>query len=181
MNNPQASITFAQDGAAITFSGKDVTGNTGFAFMDIGYSPGSDFEQQMLSAAGMSGGQNFTFSFSYHGDLPGSATFDITTNISEGSKVNVYRFDAGTGAFTQIASGVTVGPGGVTTYQNNTMSDYLITTNTIRGALKQSGPVNWLLYVIIAGAALLIAAGAVVLIMRKKKRGRTPQPATNQQ
>ena len=84
-------------------------------------------EAEMLSAVG-AGQQSFTYSFAHHGELPGMAIFAITTGMMEGTKVNVYKFDAGTSQFSLVAGEMTVGAEGVVTYQNNTMSEYLVTT-----------------------------------------------------
>jgi len=169
--NPQAGITFMQDGANITFVGSDVSKTGDFGLYDLGYTQGSFNEQEMLGASGMAGSQYFTYSFEHHGDLPGTATFDITTSIAEGSKVNVYKFDAETGSFTAIAEGLTVGAGGLVSYTNNTMSEYMITTGKINGALKPAQAANWLLYgIIIAAVVLLAAVAIVVLVIRKKKK-----------
>ena len=84
----------------------------------------------MLAAVG-SGQKAFTYSFAHHGERPGTAQFEITTDIAEGAKVNVYKFDAGVGKFSFVAGNLTVGSVGKVTYKNNTMSEYLITTQVL--------------------------------------------------
>jgi LPXTG-motif cell wall-anchored protein len=130
----------------------------------------------MLASAG-DGGQSFTYGFAYHGQLPGTATFAVQTNVAEGTKVNVYRFDTQAGGLTMIAPGVTVGAGGVVTYKNDTMSEYLITTNTIAGAKTSemasrqdaAAAFQWWWIAVIALAALLLGGAGLILIRRRNR------------
>ena len=193
--NKAMSLTFEQKGYNITFAGKDLTGYEAWEpLYNFGYSSGTSMKQQILNAtgiseeeylssdigalfddgmvdaAGLQEGEHFTYSFLHHGELPGMATFDIKTTISEGATVNVYKYDAGTGSFTLIAKSLKVGESGVVSYRNNTMSDYIITTETIAGALTPGGTAVWWLWIIIA-AVILLAAGAVVFIVLRKKVG----------
>ena len=178
-DNKAIDLSFEQEGFNLTFAGKDLVGKESWLpLYDFGYSPSSYFEQQMLEAVGTPDGEHFVYSFSHHGDLPGTATFDIETGISEGAKVNVYRYDASTGDFTLIANNLTVGANGIVSYRNNTMSHYLITTDTIEGALylTADGTVSWWPYIIIVAAVVFIAAGVFVfIVLRKKKRKGAPQ------
>jgi len=182
--NTGASISFIQDGATITFAGKDLGNDVSTAMLyDFGFYPDSLLEGDILSAAGLltTGGESFTYSFSHHGSLPGAATFAITTGISEGSTVGVYRYDSGTDSFTQIADGLKVGAGGVVTYQNNTMSHYIITTEKITritgydAALAESESGGSWLYIIIVIAAAA-AAGVLVFIFLRGRKKRTQNP-----
>ena len=122
---------------------------------------------------------SFTYGFQHHGQLPGMATFAITTTIDEGSQVNVYKFDAAANQFTMIAQDLKVGKAGVVTYKNNTMSEYLITTGVIAGAAVsdvaglQTGDRPqfngwWLALAVLA--IVLIGAG-LWLLLRKRKTG----------
>jgi len=174
-DNPKANLSFEQNGATVTFAGKDMVQDVS-GFYDFEYSASSYLAKQMLETALMTGGESFIYSFKHHGDLPGVATFNITTNITEGARVNVYRYNADTGTFTIIEKNLKVSPDGSVTYRNNSMSHYLITTNTIEGAVTQGETVNWWLYIIIAAAVVLAAAGAVVfIVLQKKKRTISPQ------
>ena len=170
--NPQASLTFAQDGAAITFAGTDIIGADDFYGADFGYIKGSRYEQQMTEAAGLSGdAQYYTYAFAHHGDLPGIATFDIMTDITEGANVNVYRYDTDTGAFTQIAANLKVGTEGLVSYRNDSMSDYLITTATVEAErIGQSEAGRLTLPAAIAAVLVPVCAAAVVFFIRRKKR-----------
>lgn len=168
--NPGAELTFRQSGADVTFCGEDVETAFDYDMLDFGYYAGAFSKEQMLAAAGP-GGETFAYAFAYHGDLPGTATFAVTTDIAEGSKVNVYKFDAAENKFTLIASGLTVAEGGVVTYQNNTMSEYLITTGTIAGAEAQDADGGfrnggwWIL-----GVGTAAAAALVVWVVRRSKK-----------
>jgi len=171
--NKDLSLAFEQKGAAITFNGKDIKGDIlDSTLLDLKYTPLSRMEDEMLAAAKTEGGKNFTYSFGHHGELPGMATFDVTTDMTEGETVNVYRYEPDAGKFTLIAGDLKVGTGGSVRYRNNTMSDYLITTNRIDGALTQSNGAgnNWLLYAGIISVLMLVAAGTVVFIILKKKK-----------
>lgn len=177
-NNNGAELTFQQDGASVTFMSKDVktSEDSLYDLYDFGFSQSAFHEKEMLSAAG-SGGEDFLFSFAYHGELPGMAAFSVTTDMAEGTKVNVYRFEEEIGGYTLIAKDLNTGSGGVVTYKNNTMSEYLITTKTIGGAqnsdmvFRQNSALKWLL-VIGMIAALLILGFIGWVVIRKSKRGK---------
>ncbi len=178
MQNPAASIAFQQEGAVITFLGSDVKDASEDAMFDFGFSAQAEHGEQMKAA--LSDGQSaFVYSFLGHGGLPGAATFEVATDIAEGTQVNVYNYEAASGQFTLIAGDVAVGAGGVVTYKNNTMSEYLITTETIKGAQvsdmagRQGLAANqpWLPVIIVCLAAVGIAI-AVWVFMRKRNRMR---------
>ncbi len=180
-NNPTASLDFLQEGASIAFRGSDIKNAADGAMYDFRFIPMAEHEAQMKSAL-VDGQSAFTYSFIGHGELPGVATFAITTDIAEGTTVNVYCFDAVTGGFTLIAGNIAVGAGGVVTYKNNTMSEYLITTDTVKGALvsdmagQQGNSANntWLPVVIIGLAAVGLAV-AVWVFLHQRKRARKIQ------
>ncbi|MCL1982720.1 MAG: putative Ig domain-containing protein [Clostridiales bacterium] len=200
-DNKAMNLTFEQEGFNLTFAGKDMNGHESWETLyNFGYSSGTSVKQLILDAtrmteeeylsddfgalsddgmldlAGLKEGEHFTYSFVHHGDLPCMATFDITTTIPEGERVNVYKCDAGTGSFTLIAKNLQVGEGGVVTYRNNTMSDYIITTATIAGAAEKDGTAIRWLWIVVAAALVLAIAGVVVFItLRKKKRAGAPQ------
>ena len=96
--------------------------------------------------------------------------------------MNIYCYDAVTGGFTLIARNIAVGAGGVVTYKNNTMSEYLITTDTVKSALvsdmagQQGNSANntWLPVVIIGLAAVGLAV-AVWVFLHQRKRARKIQ------
>lgn len=191
--NPTASLEFLQEGASITFRSSEITNASESAMYDFGYIPLAEHDTQMKSA--LADGQSaFAYSFIGHGELPGVATFAITTDIAEGTKVNVYNFDEATGMFTLIAGDIAVGTGGVVTYKNNTMSEYLITTDTIKDAKVYDMPDmpdvpdipehqdltenrSWPPAAIIGlvAAAGIAVAVAVWLVMRRRKRERKIQ------
>jgi hypothetical protein len=158
-----ASVVFSQTGASVAFKAGDVGSVKDADLFDLGFSPSAPSGAYMAGAAG--DGQSFVYSFAHAGKMPGYGTFSISTGIAEGSTVNVYRFDAGTGKFAQIAGGLKVGAGGVVTYRNDTASQYLITTSAIAGAAKSSAfarqgggvwlPGQWWFWALIA----LVAAG----------------------
>lgn len=174
--NPKASLTFQQEGVRITFSGKDITKADALDLINIGYTY-APHEKTMLDKIG-TGGHSFAYGFQHHGALPGTADFVVTTTLSAGEKVNVYKFDAASGGFTLIAKGVTVGEKGVVTYKNNTMSEYVITTKTIPGAAISDriglfNPARSLIWWIVGiGLIVLVLAGTALLIFFKMKRSR---------
>lgn len=174
--NPAASIAFLQEGALITFKGSDINNAAEDAMFDFGFVPQTEHGEQMKAA--LSDGQSaFVYSFLGHGELPGAATFAITTDIAEGTQVNVYRFEAASNRFTLIAGNVAVGAGGVVTYKNNTMSEYLITTEAVKDAQvsdmagRQGAAANnpWLPTVIL-GLAVVGTASVIGVFLRRRNR-----------
>jgi len=174
MSNPQASISFKQDVGDITFAGKDITTAKDNDLLNIGFTY-APHETAMLGGIG-SDFKSFTYGFQHHGALPGMATFAITTTLTEGEKVNVYKFDAASNDFTQIAGNITVGEKGVVTYKNNTMSEYLITTKTLtdafvsevvalQGSVKGS---NWWMACI--GLFVILFGATIYIFLRKRNR-----------
>jgi len=168
-DKPKSSLSIEQPGAIVTFFGKDISNNISGVY-DFGYSSGTYLAENIFETAKMTGGENFVYSFKYHGELPGMATFDIMTNLAEGSKVNIYRYDAETNSFTHIAQNVKVDANGNVSYRNNTMSHYLITTNTIDGVLTTKTTVEWRLLITIAAMVILIVICIVVIVILKKKK-----------
>jgi hypothetical protein len=177
--NKGMSLSFRQEGLDITFDGKDVKRDIeDSSMLSLEYTPGSLREEDIITASGVTGGESFAYSFKMPGDLPGTASFGVATNISEGEKVNVYQFNEVTGEFTLLADNLTVGVGGVVNYRSgNTMPHYLITTNTIEGALMpDSGANHWPITIGIISVLVLLAAGTVVfIVLRKKKQSLNPQ------
>ena len=175
--NPKADLTFRQEGAAITFSSKDIKTADALELLNIGFTFALH-EKAMLDSIG-AGYECFTYGFQYHGALPGRANFAITTTLSEGQKVNVYKFDAASGKYILIAKGVTVGEQGVVTYSNNTMSEYMITTKDIKGAelsdmIRLFDPARGTIWWAIGAVLLLaLAAGIIWFFIRRRKRQRS--------
>jgi len=179
--NKNAKLSFIQEGATITFAGKDVkSGITTDAFLDIAFTAGSNLESKMIDAMGVSAGKgdSFIYSFAHHGDLPGTATFEVKTEIAAGSLVNVYRYDNATDGYTLISEQTKVAAGGVVKYKNNSMSDYLITTETISGAAKSdmvklnegaSDSTGLIIGLVCAALILAAVAVAVIVYVRKNK------------
>jgi hypothetical protein len=112
----------------------------------------------------------------------GVATFAIDTGLSEGQKVQIYRYDAqaalaSSGSalpFTLIASDVAVGKDGLVTYKNNTMSEYLVTTKKLDGvvvsdmvALQDDSTKKPMTGWIIGGVVMLLLAGAGGVMWRR--------------
>ena len=180
LNNPQASLSFQQDGAKITFAGQDITHADDSDMFNIGltYAAHEAVMQENLG----SGAESFTYAFQHHGDLPGMATFAVSTSLGEGKTVNVYKFDAAANQFTLVAGNLKVGQNGVVTYHNNTMSEYVITTQTIPGAVvsdtasrqKSVQPVSWWLVGAISVLILIIIA-VFCFFLFKRKRARSSQ------
>ncbi len=175
-DNKKATLTFKQDGADISFTGRDVKNADSAGLMDIGLTNAPN-DKAILDSIG-SGYDSFTYAFQHHGALPGTATFTIITTLSEGMTVNVYKFGAD-GGFTLIAKEVPVGKNGAVTYQNNTMSEYVITTKVIEdaalsdmfGLLDSDSGFTWWIVGTTGIAVLLAATGITVFIVLKKKRG----------
>jgi hypothetical protein len=121
----------------VMFAGSDITNPPASASYDLTYSAGRPVQDTIIKAVG-DDSSAFTYSFGYHGTLPGYATFAITTNFTQGQSVNVYKYDPVTKTYVAIAQGVTVDAGGVVSYVNNSCSDYLITSKTIANAQKSA-------------------------------------------
>ena len=195
--NKSVDLTFKQEGMSITFSPKNLTADENWLPMyDFGYSPdtslkqatlgmlgmsddeynsrglGSFLNDEMLEAANLGKGEHFTYSFMHHGALPGTATFEISTAITEGATVGVYRYDAQAGSFALVADKLTVGAGGVVSYRSNTMSHYIITTERIVNAIEPGSSGNLLLIAAAASVLLLAAAGSAAFIIKRKKKRR---------
>ena len=163
--NPTASLSFLQEGASITFKGKDIRNAQADVMFDFGFAAEAEHGEQIKTMIN-TGESTFVYSFLGHGELPGTATFAITTDIAEGTKVYVYKFDSITKRFTQIAGNVSVGAGGVVTYKNKSMSEYVITTEKIKGTQTSSS----ILWFGIVAAAIGIALW-FILRRRVKKVG----------
>lgn len=55
MDNKSAKLSFIQDGAVITFAGKDIKGAKEYEFFNFAYFPGSFFESAILADVGPGG------------------------------------------------------------------------------------------------------------------------------
>ena len=142
------------------------------------------FSQQAVSASAMKaatqGAGAFTFAFAHNDALPGFAQFDIATDLAAGQSVNVYKYDAQSQRFSTIAENVIVAEGGVVTYMNNTMSEYLITSAKLEGAETTEAyrvnnqtrePASFLwAYFVGGGVLLLLVAGGIFLLIRRKRK-----------
>jgi hypothetical protein len=178
MENRDASLTFNQQGAMITFAGQDVVSASEYDSFNLQYFSKAFSQEEILEKAG-SGGENFTYAFSHHGDLPGMATFAIDTDMAEGSEVNVYKFDSQNDGFILIGQDILAGEEGVVEYKNNTMSEYLITTNTLNNAIiaevvNQDGGQNNQAGMafplgIVMGLAFVVALAVILTISKRKK------------
>ena len=176
MDNPDASISFNQEGAMIKFAGKDVLSVSQYDSFNLKYFSEAVHKDEILEQIG-NGGENFTFAFFHHGELPGMASFSIDTNISDGTSVNVYRYDTEEGQFILIGEKVMTEAGGLVTYRNNTMSEYLITSKTLENAVisesvKLQGGANKgkkLLLGMAVGIALVLVAAAAFVFAKNKK------------
>lgn len=176
MANPKTSITFGQEGTSITFSGKDIIAANDSAMINIGYTY-APHELTMLECVG-TGFESFTYGFQHHGELPGLATFTITSTLSEGSTVNVYQFDATSNQFILVAENLKVGAKGMVTYKNNTMSEYLITTKTIEEAIRSDivfrqtsklWTANKLIVTFIIFTVTIVVIGIILWLLLRKK------------
>ena len=135
--NKNALLNIKLGGAQITFKGENVETQNGELTYDFTYTQGGEDQDVMIQAAGDESSA-FTYSFAYHGNLPGYATFDIDTDFTSGKYVNVYKYDPETQTYTLIAENIKVSAGGVVSYINNTCSEYVITTNVIANATKSN-------------------------------------------
>lgn len=169
--NKKGELAFNQDGASIKFIGGDIKTASEYDMFDFGYYDPAFSHDQILETIGEAG-ENFTYAFAYHGDLPGRAEFAIETDLSPGLNVNVYKFDFETEKFIPVAKGVQVETGGLVRYQNNTMSEYLITTKELSRDLLASsgtgGTVAWWMYLIIGLVLAGVAVGAVYIVRRRQ-------------
>jgi hypothetical protein len=90
-NNRNASVSFTQDGVEIIFAGKDIKKPSELDLFNFAYANKAPHEADILSNVD-AGNESFTFGFAHHGELPGTANFTITTNMTQGTKVNVYKY-----------------------------------------------------------------------------------------
>jgi len=134
-DNKSADLSLNLGGAKIIFEANNISNVDTSKSYDFTYTVGSQYKDYIVKTTGDEKA-TFTYSFAYHGQLPGNAQFDITTNFASGDKVNVYRYDPDKKEYISIAEGLTVNSGGRVSYINNTCSDYVITTKTIKGATK---------------------------------------------
>jgi hypothetical protein len=182
--HPSATVSLIQKGATVSFTGRDVGGVKNsdlFDFAFVNKAPSNDAILSKIGAAGSS----FTYAFAHNGSLPGYGSFAVETGIAEGTKVNVYKFEADTSRFSLIAGSVPVATGGLVSYRNNMTSEYVITTETIAGASISDAyshqgkgvwlPGQWWFWTLIA---LVLAGGAFALwffvIRKRKPAGGTP-------
>jgi hypothetical protein len=174
-------LTFGQEGASMTFmSGTVGAVEVGQRF-DLAFSNRAVNETAMKEAAGLDSA-SFTFAFAHNNNLPGFARFDIVTDIATGQSVNVYKYDAQNQQFSMIAENITVADGGVVSYMNNSMSEYLITTATLKNAVMtdayrinhQDGDnrsISWFYYA--GGGFLLMLIGIAIIILARRKKKST--------
>ena len=174
MKNPKAELTFQQEGVGITFTGNSVKNASEYDMFNFEYSPEAFHASEILEKIG-AGGENFTFAFQHHGQLPGMATFTIDTDITDGSQVNVYRFDSENSQFILIGQDLLVGAEGVVTYKNNTMSDYLVTTKELPEAMVsevadlQGGEDDGFLGVMILGLVAILAIITLYVVINRRR------------
>lgn len=177
-----AKMVLSQQGATITFSSGDIGNVNNAELFDFAFSKTAPNAGAMLQGAG--GGNSFTYSFAHNGSLPGFAEFSIDTGMTEGTVVNVYKYEAEAGKFSLIASNVKVGAGGKVSYKNNTTSEYIITTQNIAGAVvseaysHQGNNQGFLsqgsLLLVIGGVLiLLLAIGEVLVFIKRKQAGKS--------
>ena len=171
-DNAQGSLTFSQEGFNISFQGKNIDQASQHDLYNFAFFQGAFHEAEMMEAASL-GEDMFTFAFGHHGDLPGSATFEIQTSLTPGLKVNLYMFDPTDFSFTLIVKDAVIDGNGVLIYENKTMSEYVVTTQTIPGAslaaIQDKGQASWLPVMIMA-LVVILSAAAYVLISKKKAR-----------
>ena len=171
-------LTLEQEGAVMTFMSGTVDAVEEGQRFDFAFSSQAVSETVMKEAAGLDSA-SFTFAFAHNKNLPGYAQFDIVTDIAAGQSVNVYRYDAQSQRFSVIADNITVADGGLVTYMNNTMSEYLITTARLKDAavtdayrlnnqISERRSVSWLFYA--GGIFLLVLIGSTVVILARRKK-----------
>ncbi len=178
-------LSLAQEEATMTFMSGSVETVGDAQQFDFAFSSQTISESVMKAAAGPDAA-SFTFAFAHNENLPGSARFDITTTIAAGRQVNVYRYETQSQQFSLIAESVTVADGGVVSYMNNTMSEYLITTARLGQAVlsdayqlnhpsENQRSINWLYYTG-GGVLILLIGGAVFFLLIRKKRLKDHKP-----
>jgi hypothetical protein len=149
------------------------------AYIDFGFTKDAPSAEGMKEALG--GADSFTYGFAHSGAMPGMARFSIQTDLAPGEKVNVYRFDVETKVFTAIAEGLKVGAAGIVDYDNDTMSEYVITTARLAGVARadvyerNSRPGFFESWVVWAGGGtllVLLVLGAVMVARRRRKKER---------
>jgi len=180
-------LSFGQQGATMTFmSGSIESPPTGQRY-DFAFSSQAISETAMKEAAGREAA-SFTFMFAHNSSLPGFARFDIVTDLAAGTTVQVYKYDAASQQFTAIAENITVAAGGVVSYQNNMMSEYIITTAKLKNTIgsealevnlsadSHTGAVRWPYYV--GGGLLLMLLMAGILLLMKRRKQKPVETAT---
>ena len=130
---PNATLTINLGNAKIVFKGSDITSDISSEYYDLSFVLSSDYADLMRGKAGDENG--IAFSYTYEGQLPGYAVFYLMTNLDEGSTYNLYKYSLEEDKFYLIAKDIAVGQAGVLPYVNNTCSEYILTKNTIDGAV----------------------------------------------
>lgn len=109
-------------------------------------------------------------------------------DLAAGTTVQVYKYDAASQQFTAIAENITVAAGGVVSYQNNMMSEYIITTAKLKNTIgsealevnlsadSHTGAVRWPYYV--GGGLLLMLLMAGILLLMKRRKQKPVETAT---
>ncbi|NMC56868.1 MAG: hypothetical protein GYA50_06585 [Eubacteriaceae bacterium] len=130
---PNTTLTINLGNAKIVFKGSDITADITSEYYDLSFVLNSDYADLIRGKAGDENG--IIFSYTYEGNLPGYAVFYLMTNLDEGSTYNLYKYSLEEDKFYLIAKNVVVGQAGVLPYVNNTCSEYILTKNTIEGAV----------------------------------------------
>ncbi len=176
-------LRLTQKGATITFGSEDILSPDVDAYIDFGFTEDAPHAEGMLEALG--GADGFTYGFAHSGKMPGMARFAIQTGLAPGLEVNVYRFDASTKTFTAIAEGLQVGAEGFVGYENDTLSEYVITKKKLAGVARADvydrnrpsffGP--WTVWAG-GGAVLVLLVLGAVLVARRRRSRKKEKPAS---
>ncbi|NLL50077.1 MAG: hypothetical protein GX245_02415 [Eubacteriaceae bacterium] len=130
-----ATLTINVGYAKIVFRGKDIKTTLDKEYYDFAYFSSSEYENIMRQQA-KDETDGMVFSFAHNDNLPGYATFYLMTNFVQGEKYNLYKYRLEDEKFYLIAKNVSIGPGGLMAYYNDTCSDYILTKQVIEGAVR---------------------------------------------
>ena len=184
-NVAKTKLSLYQEGATIVFGSEDMTAPDARTYIDFGFTKNAPSAEGMKEA--LEGAESFTYAFAHSGNMPGMARFSIQTGMKPGLEVNVYRFDSETLAFTAIAEGLHVGAGGFVEYDNDTMSEYVITTATLAGVARADvyernsrsaffG--SWGVWAAGGGGLLVLLVLGAVLVARRRRSRAKSRPAS---
>ncbi len=116
----------------ISFKGSDIEYEINQKNYDLTMLNSSRYSEDILPS--LASYNNFVLSTNYKGELPGYATYSVSTGMLPETVVNVYMYDSGKNEFIAVAKSIKVLTGGIVSFELDKGGDFIITTRDISGA-----------------------------------------------